>query len=251
MRKQVFCVVLGMALALFSGACKKGEKAPEGTIPEEPVQTPAPSRAERAKLLFTLDGKLGDWSGIEPLWKEAGMAGAGADKSNIDIQQVFFKSDSQYLYGFMQISPTIEDRFKTSQTGDIIGDLFLDTDNNPGTGSAASETQESDKYKGYEVRVHIPVGVMSSEGKSSPYVAYEIYTHEGGFYGINVVDRQDTMSEGSLIAHGPDGIEFALRLDTMKLVPATTVRILLQEYANAFEDAGYSVGQLALQPAQK
>jgi hypothetical protein len=251
MRREVFCVVLGMAVVLFSFACKKGEKAREGTIPQEPVQILEPVQAEGTKLLFTLDGKLGDWSGIEPLWKEAGMAGAGADKSSIDIQRVFFKSDSQYLYGFMQISPTIEDRFKISPTGDIIGDLFLDTDNNPGTGSAASETQESDKYKGYEVRVHIPVGVMSSEGKSSPYVAYEIYTHEGGFYGINVADRQDTMSKGSLIAHGPDGIEFALRLDTMKLAPAATVRILLQEYANTFEDTGYSVGQLTLQPAQE
>ena len=129
----------------------------------------------------------------------------------------------------MRISPTIEDRFKKSPTGDIIGDLFFGLDNNPSTGSNAFEGREVDKYKGYEARVHLPVRVITSGGKSSPFVAYEVYTHEGSFYGINTVDRQDTTSEGVLISHGPDGIEFAVRLDILKLALPATIRVMLAE----------------------
>jgi hypothetical protein len=240
MRKFGLCILMSILVILFSLSCKKSEKPQPVEIPQEPVQKAA------SQLLVTLDGKIQDWGSIEPLWNEGGMAGRGAFESNIDIQQVYFKNDSQYLYVFMRISPTIEDRFKKSPTGDIIGDLFLDLDNNPSTGSNAIEGREEEKYKGYEARVHLPVGVITSGGKSSPYVVYEVYTHEGGFYGINTADRQDTMSEGALISHGPDGIEFAVRLDILKLALPATIRVMLAEHSHFSKEEGYSVAQLML-----
>lgn len=244
MKKFGLCMFLSILVILFSLSCKKSQKPQPAEIPQEPVQKAA------SQFLVTLDGKIQDWAGTEPLWNEGGMAGRGAFESNIDIQQVYFKNDSQYLYAFMRISPTIEDRFKKSPTGGIIGDLFLDLDNNPNTGSNAFEGREEEKYKGYEARVHLPVGVITSEGKSSPFLGYEVYRHEGGFYGINTVDRQDTMSEGALISHGPDGIEFAVRLDILKLALPTTIRVMLAEQSHFGKEEGYSVAQLTLNASE-
>ena len=248
MRKIELLAVLAAVFVIISFSCKKSEKAQSMEIPPEAVQgnIQEESAAPTSPLLFVLDGNAQDWAGIEPLWAEGGAPGPGPSESSIDIKQVYFKNDAQCLYVFMRIYPTIEERFKKFPAGDIIGDLFIDTDNNPQTGSNAAEGYESELYKGYEVRIHLPVGVMSSGGQSTPYVAYEIYTHEGGFYGINVVDRQDTMEEGSLISHGPDGIEFALKLEAMKLIVPATFRVMLAEQSHFGGEEGNSVGQLTL-----
>jgi len=132
-----------------------------------------------------------------------------------------------------------------------MGNLFLDSYNNAHTGSNAAEGMECDADKGYEIRFWIPVGVVtSSSGQSSPMVSYEIYTHEGGFHGINRVDLQNTMDEGSLIAHGPDGIEFALRLEAMKIAVPANFRVMLDQYATSAGEQGCSVGQLTLEAAK-
>ena len=250
MRKTGFLVVLGMALMIVSLSCKKSEKVEAVEIPAEAVQIKVlgEETAPATPLLFKLDGKADDWAGIAPFWEEVGPAGSGLGEHSIDIKQVYFKNDAQYLYVFIKISPTIEERFKVHPFGDIIGNLFLDTDNSPQTGSNAAEGMESDAYKGYEIRVWIPVGVLtSSSGESSPTVSYEIYTHEGGFYGINRADLQNTMDEGSLIAHGPDGVEFALKLEVMKIAVPASFRVMLDQNASAAGDKSYSVGQLTLE----
>jgi hypothetical protein len=252
MRKTKLLAVLAAVIVVISFSCKKSEKAQSMEIPPEAIQLESQEEpsAPAVSLLFTLDGKAEDWAGIEPFWTEGGAPGPGPFESSINIQQVYFKNDAQYLYAFMRISPTIEERFKKSPSGDIIGDLFLDTDNNSQTGSNAAEGYESDLYKGYEVRVYLPVGIMSSSDRSFPYVGYEIYTHEGGFYGINVVARQDTTNEGSLIAHGPDGVEFALSLEAMKLAVPATFRVLLSEQCRSTGEEGKSVGQMTLEAAK-
>jgi hypothetical protein len=250
MRKTSFLAVLAIALVTVSASCKKSEKAESFEIPSEAVQIKVigGETASAAPLLFKLDGKADDWAAIAPFWEEVGPAGSGLGEHSIDIKQVYFRNDAQYLYVFMKISPTIEERFKMHPFGDIIGNLFLDTDNNPQTGSNAAEGMESDAYKGYEIRVWIPVGVLtSSSGESSPTVSYEIYTHEGGFRGINRADLQNTMDEGSLIAFGPDGVEFALKLEVMKIAAPASYRVMLDQHASAAGDQSYSIGQLTLE----
>ena len=253
MRKTKLLAAFAVVFMIVSFSCKKSEKAQPTETPSEAVQveTPEESAAPVTSLLFKLDGRADDWAGIAPFWEEVGPAGSGLGESSIDIKQVHFKNDAQYLYGFVRISPTIGERFKVSPTGDIIGNLFLDTDNNSQTGSNAAEGMESEAYKGYEIRIWIPVGVVTSgSGESFPSVSYEIYTHEGGFYGINRADLQNTMDEGSLIAYGPDGVEFALRLEVMKIAVPANFRVMLDQHASSAGDQSYSVGQLTLEAAK-
>jgi hypothetical protein len=253
MCKTGFMAVMVMALVMISVSCKKSEKPESLEIPSEAVQIKVigEETAPATPLLFKLDGKADDWARIEPFWEEVGPAGSGLGEHSIDIKQVYFKNDAQYLYAFMKIKPTIEERFKVHPFGDIIGNLFLDTDNNSQTGSNAAEGTESDAYKGYEIRVWIPVGVVSSSsGESFPSVSYEIYTHEGGFRGINRADRQNTMDEGSLIAFGPDGVEFALKLEALKIAVPASFRVMLDQHASAAGDQSYSLGQLTLEASK-
>ncbi|MFZ2052701.1 MAG: hypothetical protein WAU81_00765 [Candidatus Aminicenantales bacterium] len=249
MSKTRLLAVLAAVFVIVSFSCKKSEKAESMEIPSEGVQIKfqGAETAPAIPLLFKLDGKAEDWAGIEPLWAEGGAAGLPFnDDSFIDIKQVYFKNDAQYLYVFMRISPTIEERFRKHRAGGYIGYLFFDTDNNPQTGKVPVEGFEPEYYKGNEIMVDIPVGVLTDSGQSFPTVSYGIYNHEDGFREVKHADSQDSLGEGSLIAHGPDGVEFALKLGAMKLTPPMTFRAMLHEFGSNAQ----SVGKLMLEAAK-
>jgi hypothetical protein len=250
MHKSVFLLALSVVLIVFASACKKAEKAESIALPEEAVQIriQGAETAPAIPLLFSLDGSLEDWAGIQPLWNEGGVAGQGSFKHDIDIKQVYFKNDAQYIYVFMQIMPTIEELFKSSAKGGVLGSLFIDTDNNPSSGTTVRGNQfESEKYKGYEIKIWLPWGVMPTHGQEIPYINYEVRLLEGDDFSHNVSLRWESYSEGTLIAHGPEGIEFALPLDTLGLTLPVTVRMLLAEQSHWDEEQGYTVGLLTLE----
>lgn len=252
MRKSAFLAALAVVLIVSTSVCKKSEKALPSEIPptQELETSKKTAQAPASRLLFALDGSLQDWAGIEPLWAEGGALGRGPFKSNIDIKQVYFKNDPRCLYVFMRIDPSLEERFKISATGDILGDLYIDTDNNPNSGSGAVGGFEARQYKGYEIRIYLPVGIMSDPDEKYPYVAYEIRPLEGDNFSANAISRWESYSEGSLIAHGPEGIEFALPLETLGLTLPATVRVLLAEHSHWGEEQGYTVGELNLEAVE-
>jgi hypothetical protein len=249
MSKTRLLAVLAAVFFVISFSCKKSEKAETMEIPSEAarINNQGAETASAIPLLFKLDGKAEDWAGIEPFWTEGGTAGLPFnDDSFIDIKQVYFKNDAQHLYVFMRISPTIEERFRKHHMGGYIGYLFFDTDSDPQTGKNPVEGFEPEYYRGNEIMVDIPVGVLTDSGQSFPTVSYEIYNHEDGFRGVKHADLQDSLDEGSLIAHGPDGVEFALKLAAMKLTPPMTFRAMLHEFGSGTQ----SVGQLTLEAAK-
>jgi hypothetical protein len=253
MSKYFSVILLSLLFMVSFSACSKSEPAADQKV-EEAVSQAADESEEDAVAtevaaniyLFKLDGDFEDWSEIEPLWDEGGAEGRGALETNIDIKQVYFKNDDQYLYVFMKISPTLVERFQTEESSGIVGDLYFDTDNDPSTGGTYILMWDSEKYKGYEVRVWIPLGHQTWSGETTKYVGYELYMADGkSFSGLGAY-RQDTTREGSLIAHGPDGIEMALPLDKLGIQVPATVRVLLAEFCNDGEEEGYDVATLSL-----
>lgn len=238
---------------VFSAACSQSNQAADQASEEVVSQAADKSgdvaeEAEAAvnQYLFKLDGSFEDWDGVEPLWDEGGVEGQGSNETNIDIKQVYFKNDDQYLYVFMKCSPTLEERFKIDKSGGVVGDLYFDTDNDPATGGTYILLWDSEKYKGYEVRVWIPLGYETWSGETTMYVGYELYMAEGeSFSGLGTFS-QNTTRQGSLIAHGPDGIEMALPLNRLGIQVPATVRILLAEFCNNGEEEGYDVSTLSL-----
>jgi hypothetical protein len=253
MSKYLSVIILSLLLVVSFSACSKSDQTADQAIDEAVSQAAVKSvevavETEEAAnpYLFKLDGNFEDWSGIESLWDEGGAEGHGARETNIDIKQVYFKNDDQYLYVFMKISPTLVERFQTEESSGIVGDLYFDTDNDPSTGGTYILLWDTEKYKGYEVRVYIPLGYETWSGETTKYVGYELYMAEGGsFPGLETYE-QDSHKKGSLISHGPDGIEMALPLDKLGIQIPSTVRVLLAEFCNNGEEEGYDVATLTL-----
>jgi len=197
-------------------------------------------------FLVNLDGSHQDWRGIKPLWNEVGVDGRGAFEHNIDIKQTYFMNDERYLYVFMRCTPSIIERFKISSTRDIIGNLYFDIDNNSGSGSRNVANFKSEKFKGYELRVLLLIGGDASSSSNVPAVEYQIGLIKKEESAIYWIFRQNSQNKGSLIAHGPDGIEFALPLNKLRLKAPATVRVLLAEQAHLSKDEDYSVGIIDL-----
>jgi hypothetical protein len=250
MYRYTFLLALLIVLIAFPSACKKTEKAESIALPEGAVQIKIQGEetAPAIPLLFTLDGSLKDWAGIQPLWDEAGVIGQGSFEHDIDIKQVYFKNDAQHLYVFMRTVPTILELFKSSSLGGVLGSLYIDSDNNPGSGAAPmGKMFESEKFKGYEMRIWLPRGVMPVHGQDTPFINYDVRFFEGDDLSQSLSLRWESYSEGTLIAHGPDGVEFALPLDTLRLTLPARVRVLLREESHWSEEQGYSVGMLTLE----
>ena len=254
MNKYFPAIILSLFLMVSFSACSKSDQTADRAIDEAVPQAAAESKEDAVATevaanmyLFKLDGIFEDWGEIEPLWEEGGAEGQGAWETNIDIKQVYFKNDNQYLYVFMKCSPTIEERSKIEKSSGIVGDLYFDTDNDPSTGGTYILMWDAEKYKGYEVRAWIPIGIETWSGETTVYVGYELYMAEGGSFSGLEAYEQDSHKKGSLIAHGPDGIEMALPLDKLGIQMPTTVRVLLAESCNSGEEEGYDVATLSLE----
>lgn len=244
MKKSLLFFTLSSLVILSFGVCAKSNKVDESEIRPQENAPSGPT------LLFTLDGSIKDWNGIEPLWNEGGAEGRGVSEHNVDIKQVYFKNDDQYLYVFMRCTPTIAERYKITPYSDIMGDLYFDIDNDPATGSGklfALDELKGEEYKGYEVRVWIPIGVMSSSKGKTPCVAYEIRSLDNAEFSHMSDFTQNSFSSRALIAHGKDGIEFALPLDKLGLQSPKTIRVLLREQSHFSQKEGYTIGLIDLE----
>jgi len=253
MSKYLSAIILSLLLVVSFSACSKSDQTADQAIDEavskaavKSVEVAVETEAAANTYLFKLDGNFEDWGEIEPLWDEGGAEGHGTRETNIDIKQVYFKNDDQYLYVFMKISPTLVERFQTEESTGIVGDLYFDTDNDPSTGGTYILLWDTEKYKGYEVRVWIPLGYETWSGETTKYVGYQLYmAEEGSFSGLETFSQKTTKKD-SLIAHGPDGIETALPLDKLGIKVPATVRVLLAEFCNNGEEEGYDVATLSL-----
>jgi len=235
MKRKSFSLVWCLVAILLSTPCSKSKKM------EQTAVAPAESR------LFSIDGNLQDWETRLPLWKEGGAEGRGTFETNIDVKKVYITNDSHFLFVFLQCSPSVVERFKLSPSGGVIGDLYLDTDNNPQTGSGPVATFNGEKFSGYELRAWIPIGVLTSQGQSEPYVACEIRPFTGDDFSAFGIYRTESGAEASNIAHGPDGVEIALPLDSLGIKTPATIRILLAENSHLFQEDGYSMDSLNLE----
>ena len=103
--RSLLVLFLSLSFLVFFSACSQSDQASSPSS-DEVVSPAAETESTTSPFLFNLDGRFEDWSGIEPLWNEGGAQGQGPIKSNVDIKDIFFKNDNQYIYVFMKISPS-------------------------------------------------------------------------------------------------------------------------------------------------
>ena len=216
-----------------------GQSSNSGAEPTRTLRVP--------ETEIKLDGRAGDWAGIEPLWAEAGMPGSGSSGSALDIKQVYFTNDSKYLYVFLRTTPSVQERYDEKQASGNLCDIYLDTDNDAATGCKRVEGLDYGDISGYECKIWIPLGVYMGLGGSGPYVSYDLGTpgEDGTFSGDSVMEQSST-EEGALIAHGTDGVELAVPLAKINMRSGMTARVLLAESAHVFDKEGKSEGTVTI-----
>jgi hypothetical protein len=198
-------------------------------------------RAPRGPI--TVNGDGGDWSGIEPLWQEAGGTGRGQFGDGIDVKQVRFSKDDEKLYVFLHCSPSVAERFAAKATSDELCDIYIDTDGDPSTGCMDVLGFEYGTISGYELKLWVPLGVRKATGEpESPFVACTIVKAQAGEFELGGKDY-DSANDPSVISHGADGVELALPLEELGLTSGR-LRVLISESTHTFDKIGYSEGIL-------
>ncbi len=197
-----------------------------------------------------IDGCVDDWADIAPLWAEAGAPGRGKFERSIDLKQVYLTNDTDYLYVFICCSPTVRKRYDANPVSGNLGYMYFDTDNDSATGCKGVDGFDYGKIDGYEVRAWLPLGVFLGTGGSGPFALCELrgVGADGSFSkGKQLYDHKSNDPD-ALIAHGKDGVEFAVPLEVLGVKLGRTVRVLLHEDAHVFEKAGFSEGVVTLKP---
>ena len=221
-----------LLMALFCIGCGKREN---------PAPAETGSGQQAGNKMFTIDGLGEDWSGVEPVWAEAGAVGRGKFGDGIDIKNVMMQNDENYLYIFLQCSPSIDKRFEVTKTSGHLCDIYFNTDNDKSTGCSKVEAFEYGKIDGYEFKLWVPVGIAAGVGGQTCFVSYDLITpDEKGKFGFDSVASQSSEASG-FIQHGADGVEICLPLDKLKL-KSKTFGLLFQETADPFSAESFSEG---------
>src|SRR5579871_1488873 len=85
---------------------------------------------EPEKMKYHIDGKVGDWKDMKPIWQDAGRSKASFPQE-FDVKEVYLDNDDRYLYAFLHVKPSLPERFGRENSTGNIGYFYFDTDDNP------------------------------------------------------------------------------------------------------------------------
>jgi len=219
------------------GAALLGLLPLEGCGKNNPTTGSAPSVA----TTIPIDGTIDKWLKKTPAWDD-GPAPAAQPSDFIHIDKVFFDNDANYLYVFIQCSPSVAERYKQTQMSGALADIFVDPENNPNTGSPAPAGLSEPSFRGYKFRIWVSIGVYVGTSSGS-FISYNLYRFSGqrlddngGFNAEIPNTGQSSMHPGSLIAEGNDGVELAVPLQEIGLNPQAAARIMISADGNELGD---------------
>ncbi len=236
-REWMVVVVLLVGVAGLSGcgASDRGDRTTSGAAMSEAGESGGGTAGG-----FVFDGKADDWASIPPVVEEAGASGVDLDHE-VDIKQVYFANDEQYLYVFLTTEPSIEERWQKTDSSSGFVEIYFDTDMDSSTGCHGVMGFDYGSIDGYERRIWMPIGVMAGPDGSTPMFGADLGAPgENGQFSFNTIHTESTADPDDLIGFGSDGVEFAVPMDGLGVSTGQRVRVLIKEDANAFEKEGYT-----------
>ena len=249
-RKQVSLMktktIVIASLWILAGGCGTSSRGP--SVDGETRLDRASDSANAAPLSISLDGKASEWQGVDPVWEEGGASGTGDLPGSVDIQQVHFRNDEDFLYVFLRTSPTVQKRFADTGSSGELCDVFFDTDNDSATGCTDVDGFDYGKINGYDFRLWVPLGVQSGSEGSLPFVSYELQPADAsGRFMFNAVIASQSVDSNALIQHGEEGVEMAIPLEPLGVKPGSTIRLLFKESVDPFDKQRYNEGTYIVQ----
>lgn len=199
-----------------------------------------------------IDGALDDWKPGGPLIAEAGASGRGSF-NGIDVKAVYVRNDSKNLYFFLATVPSLEAWFAETESSGGLCDIYIDTDNDSTTGCKDVLGFDYGEIAGYEFQIWMPVGQYSDENGTGVYSTYSLLPldEDRKFNIANNVAEKSSMEDKQFIAHGKQGVEFAVSLQALGLSIGDTINLLIVEQAHSFDKEGYTKAQYSIQESKR
>jgi hypothetical protein len=165
-----------------------------------------------------IDGSFDDWKGYKSGWSRGTTNKPDGnpidDWTAVNITECDYCNDQKYLYIFLKFKPSLDQRHKGPHPTGYVGTLFL--------GTLGDQLLTPIKeFARAEFQVSIPYGCYAStfDGKDSEgsYVSYRMRKYDANTKAFSMRIRDGTSrDEETLIGHGKDGVEFAIRLSDLK-----------------------------------
>ena len=280
-RKIGLIAGIGVAAVILVGAvaigvvtlARKGPSARESTPPEQAApdredvapsvsKRPAPARPARIKV----DGRANDWdaAGIAPLeglaWffadggpREGRKKFVGGKLVPLDADKVLTEErriksiriahDAQDLRMLLELNPGIKERFEQKGSGEYIGHLYVDCDNDRSTGTVRVRDEQS---PGWDFHVHLQAGYVQhfvmSVSRTTPTALYlvdklkgvrtaTIQGRRGKFWDTEGVPggKRDSEKDPSYVAFEGSYLEMRFPLKLLSIVPPADIRLLIED----------------------
>ncbi|MEW6354766.1 MAG: hypothetical protein AB1696_00430 [Planctomycetota bacterium] len=186
-------------------------------------------KVEAGKM--ALDGDAKDWTGLKPLWEEAGAKGGGMWKQTIDFKQVYVAHDGKRLWILACSSPSPDEQYRTHERSGLF-ELYFDMDANRDTGYQAAGPFDIAAARGAELAVGMAARPKGGSYQDGCRIIMALHgLNSRGKFGSDAQasPRQDSDEAGSWIAHGPDGVEMAIPLKDLNVKDGQPFRILFGE----------------------
>ena len=180
-----------------------------------------PDRANLPNPMYTIDGLFDDWQKYRTGWEETGKEGRGDWGDDIDIKQLYYSNDDNYLYMFFRCKPSIEQRHAETKASGRFANLYIDSDSDKTTGVAETDSRGNVATQGADIEISIPIGTyvgfeVPAGAVECGFVTYSVRKWNPSSRSFDIEIREEmSMAPGSLIAHGSDGVEIALPLSDL------------------------------------
>ena len=185
-----------------------------------------------------IDGSFEARKGYKEGWKETGGVGFGGAGEDIDIKEFYYRNDKDFIYLFFKCRPTVQERYDKLHRSGIFAYLYIDSDSDRSTGASQTDDSGNSAMLGTDIQIWMPLGVFTSsnsaygdrKGCSISY-AIKLWDPVKKDFAIEI-RQEDSKDEGSLIAHGKDGVEVAIPLADLKKTKGDKFDFVCVEWAN-------------------
>ncbi|WDI42610.1 hypothetical protein [Bremerella sp. P1] len=205
----------------------------------------------RAPVGIRLGESKVSWQDVRPLWQEAGKVPDHPRPKSLDVKQVYATNTDERLHFFFRVRDTPPEIVQGSGFKSFA--LFIDTDNDPATGSVDKDGLR----EGYDLRLDVMTrtrfatedrpqsrGLVLRLGRIPDG---ESHTHLRGSLG-----EWYTGDDNAMIGYDDDGIEVALPLDMLGIERGQTLRLTIEDghtrssprstsYEDSFSRASYEL----------
>ena len=187
--------------------------------------------ASHASTPVTVDGNAAEWEGCTPLIQEAGLPGRG-DFDDVDIKQVYVRTDTNNLYLFARCNPSIQDFFAEKPVSQGLFAVFINASGQLDN-AAGKDADTIDGLPGYDCKISFVLGMFLdlTTQKGHPSIDIDVSIRNNETWSPDSW-KANSDDQKAAVAFGKDGVEACIPLSAIGITPGAKVGVLFCEDAH-------------------